>query len=150
MLSQASAYAISTLGYISGRKGQPTLIKEAARACNAPPAYLAKIINQLAHEKLVQTRRGARGGVLLARPAREVSLYEVCAALDDDILKPRCMLGHVPCAGDRACPAHQVCRKWQLQAIRFLKRTTVADIARFEATLRDAERVKPLQSRKAI
>jgi Rrf2 family transcriptional regulator, iron-sulfur cluster assembly transcription factor len=136
MLSQASAYAISALGYIARKPGQPTLIKEAAEACSAPTAYLAKIVNQLSHEKLVHTQRGAGGGISLARPAGEVTLYEICEALDDDILKPRCMLGNVPCADDRDCPAHRVCRKSQLQTIRFLKRTTVADIARFEARWR--------------
>jgi Rrf2 family protein len=136
MLSQASAYAISALGYVSGRQGQPALIKEAAAACSAPAAYLAKIVNQLSHEKLVLTQRGAGGGVLLARPADEMTLFEVCEALDDDILKPRCMLGNVPCADDRDCPAHRVCRKSQVEIVRFLKRTTVADIARFEVRWR--------------
>jgi Rrf2 family protein len=136
MLSQASAYAISALGYVSSHEGQPTLIKEAAEACNAPAAYLAKIVNLLSHEKLVRTQRGAGGGVLLARPADEISLFEVCEALEDDILKPRCMLGNVPCADDRACPAHRVCRTTRSQIVRFLKRTTVADIARFDARWR--------------
>ena len=136
MLSQASAYAIGALGYVSDQAGRPTLITAAAEACNAPPAYLAKIINQLAHEKLVRTQRGAGGGVLLARPAEEITLFEVCAALDDEVLQPRCMLGNVPCADDRACPAHRVCRRSRTQIIRFLKRTTVADIARFEARWR--------------
>jgi Rrf2 family protein len=133
MLSQASAYAISALGYVSSRRGQPTLIKAAAEACRAPAAYLAKIVNLLSHENLVHTQRGAGGGVSLARPADKMSLYEVCEALDDDILKPRCMLGNVPCTDDRDCPAHDVCRKAQVALVRFLKRTTVADIARFEA-----------------
>ena len=115
MLSQASAYAISALGYISSQQGQPTLIKEAATACDAPAAYLAKIVNLLSHEKLVRTQRGAGGGVLLARPADEMTLFEVCEALDDDILAPRCMLGNVPCSDDRDCPAHRVCRKSQVQ-----------------------------------
>jgi Rrf2 family protein len=136
MLSQASAYAIGALGYVSAQLGQPTLIKAAAKACNAPAAYLAKIVNVLAHEKIVRTQRGAGGGVLLARPAEEITLYEVCAALDDEILKPRCMLGNVPCADDRACPAHRVCRNSRSKIIRFLKRTSVADIARFEARWR--------------
>lgn len=133
MLSQASAYAISSLGYISSQQGQPTLIKDAAEACSAPPAYLAKIVNLLSHGKLVRTQRGAGGGVSLARPGDEITLHEICEALDDDILKPRCMLGNVPCNDDRDCPAHRVCRTSQARIVRFLKRTTVADIARFEA-----------------
>jgi Rrf2 family protein len=136
MLSQATTYAISTLGYVSGQQGQPTLIKVAAAACRAPAAYLAKIVNLLSRAKIVRTQRGAGGGVLLARPAGEISLYEICVALDDDILKPRCMLGNIPCADDRDCPAHRVCRKSQAETIRFLRRTTVADIARFEARWR--------------
>ncbi|NUQ61247.1 MAG: Rrf2 family transcriptional regulator [Pirellulales bacterium] len=132
MISQASSYAASALGYIAGRKGEPVLVKAVARECSIPGAYLAKIINVLARKNLVSTQRGVGGGVVLARPARSITLYELCVALDDEVLQPRCMLGNAVCSGNRACPAHAFCRTSRSQLTRFLKKTTIADLAAFE------------------
>lgn len=133
MLSQASGYAISALGFIANQGGRPAPIKAAAKACRTPAAYLAKIVNHLARANLVQTQRGAGGGVLLARPAEEITLHEVCTILGDDVLKPRCMLGNAECSNNRACPAHRLCRVSRSRVSQFLHRTTIDDIAQFEA-----------------
>jgi len=62
-----------------------------------------------------------------------MSLYEVCAALDDETLSPRCLLGNVACSQDRSCPAHTYYVSSRARLTRFLERTTIADIAQFEA-----------------
>ena len=133
MLGQTSSYAIGTLSYIAAGPTRSVLIKEVAQACGSPAPYLAKIINVLARRRLVVTQRGVGGGVALARPAADLSLYEVCQALDDEILAPRCLLGHVACTQDRSCPAHSYCQPSRERLLRFLQRTTIADIAQFEA-----------------
>lgn len=133
MLSQSVGYAITALGCIASAGGKPVLVKEIAEAANIPPSYLAKIIHSLARRGLVNTQRGVGGGVTLARPAVDISLYDVCIALDDSAVQPVCMLGNAQCSDDRACPAHKY---WQVQRARnaeFLGGTTVADVAAFEA-----------------
>jgi Rrf2 family iron-sulfur cluster assembly transcriptional regulator len=133
MLSQSVGYAITALGCIASAGGKPVLVKEIAEAANIPPSYLAKIIHSLARRGLVNTQRGVGGGVTLARPAVEISLYDVCVALDDSAVQPICMLGNATCSDERACPAH---KHWQVQRARnidFLSSTTVADVAAFEA-----------------
>jgi Rrf2 family protein len=116
--------------------GKSALVKVVAEACGIPQPYLAKIINQLARAGLVQTQRGVGGGVTLARPPKNITLVEICAALDDPILQPRCMLGNAQCTQDRACPAHAFCDSYRTQLAEFLKTTTVADIAAFETRRR--------------
>jgi Rrf2 family transcriptional regulator, iron-sulfur cluster assembly transcription factor len=133
MLNQASTYAISALSYAARMGGRPSRIRAVAEACASPAPYLAKIVNLLARKKLVVTQRGVGGGVLLARPAEEITLYEVCLALDDEVLQPRCILGNVMCTQDRSCPAHGFCRSSREQLVEFLQQTTIADIAAFLA-----------------
>jgi len=133
MLSPASTYAVSALACIANAGGQPVLIRQVARTCRIPAPYLAKIINLLSRKHLVVTQRGVGGGVLLARPPAEVTLDEVCLALDDEILRPRCMLGNTQCSEDRSCPAHRFCVSSRRRLAQFLRRTTVADIAAFDA-----------------
>jgi DNA-binding IscR family transcriptional regulator len=64
MLSQATAYAASALGWIAAMGGNSVLVKEIAEACEMPAAYLAKIINQLARRKVVLTQRGVVEGLV--------------------------------------------------------------------------------------
>jgi len=136
MLSQATTYAATALGCIAAMGGKPALVKVVAEACGAPAAYLAKIINQLARRKLVLTQRGAGGGVSLARPPQDISLFELCQVLEDPVIHPRCMLGHEACSQDRACPAHDFCISHRQRLIEFLQHTTIADIAAFETRRR--------------
>jgi Rrf2 family protein len=132
MLSQASGYAVSAMAYIAAMGGKPAQVKSIAEACDAPAAYLAKIINTLARENLVVTQRGVGGGVSLAGAPQQITLRELCVALDDPIVHPRCMLGNAQCSHDRACPAHAFCTAHRQKLAEFLQRTTIADIAAFE------------------
>jgi Rrf2 family protein len=132
MLSQAAGYAATALGHIAAAGGRPVLVKEIAGATAIPAAYLAKIVQALARRGLVSTQRGIGGGVTLARPANRITMYEICAALDDPAVQTRCMLGTAECSDERACPCHQFWVTQRGRALEFLRRTTVAQIAAFE------------------
>jgi Rrf2 family protein len=136
MLSQSAGYAATALGCVAAMGGNPASVKEIAQACGIPHPYLAKIINILSHKQLVQTQRGVGGGVVLARPPQEISLFELCEALDDPVVQPRCMLGSAACTEDRTCPAHRFCRSHRRELAEFLQTTTLADMAAFETRRR--------------
>lgn len=136
MLSQASGYAVSALGFLATQGGKPLLVKEIAAACGIPAAYLSKIINTLARKHLVRTQRGIGGGVTLTVDPQELKLYTICQALDDPILEQRCMLGTAECSDERACPAHEFWKPHRLRVVEFLKTTSIADIAAFESRRR--------------
>lgn len=133
MLSQGVGYAIQALGHIAAAGGRPILVKEIAEAGSIPAPYLAKIIHQLGRRGLVVTQRGVGGGVTLARPAMDISLFDVCEAMSDPVVEARCMLGPAVCSDDRACPAHKFWTVQRAKIVEFLRGTCVADIAAFEA-----------------
>lgn len=136
MLSQSAGYATSALAFVAAMGGQPARVKAIAEACDIPTAYLAKIINVLAHRRLVTTQRGVGGGVLLARPPQDIMLFDICQALDDPLLQPRCMLGHAQCTHNRACPAHEFCVAHRAKLTEFLKSMSVAEVSAFETKRR--------------
>jgi Rrf2 family protein len=70
----------------------------------APPAFLAKIIAQLASAGVVQAVRGARGGVSLARPAATISLLEVVEAIDGALELNACAIDPTKCGLSATCP----------------------------------------------
>lgn len=132
MLSPATGYAATALGYVAAAGGKPVQVRQIAEACGIPQAYLAKIIHSLAQADIVTTQRGVGGGVTLRTPAVEITLRRICEALSDPCLELRCMLSEVGCSDDRACPAHEFACRIRAERDTFLRRTTIADIAAFE------------------
>ncbi len=136
MVTQGVGYAATALAYVAAAGGKPALVKEIAEAAGIPAPYLAKIINTLARKGWVQTQRGIGGGVTLGRPASEITLFDLCEALDDPVIQSRCMLGTAECSDARACPAHEFWTKHRAKQIQFLQKMTVADVAAFEVRRR--------------
>ena len=134
MLSQTVGYAIIAMGYLAEQEdGGPVLVKEISAATGVPSAYLAKIVNTLSRKGLVNTQRGIRGGVTLARPANAVSVYDLCKIFDDPVCEDRCMLGLAQCTDERACPAHEYWKAQRTQSQEYLANMTLADVGHFEA-----------------
>jgi Rrf2 family protein len=129
-------YAATALGYIAMRGDGPVQVREIASAARIPAPYLAKIVHQLSRRGLVLTRRGSGGGVQLACDPAAVTLYELCEALDEPLLRPHCLLGMPECTDDAACPAHAFSCEQRARRDAFLKHTTLLDIGKFDAVRR--------------
>ncbi|RMH26881.1 MAG: Rrf2 family transcriptional regulator [Planctomycetota bacterium] len=139
MLSQAVGYAAAALGFMAVSPDRGALVREIAQACDIPPAYLSKIINQLARAGLVKTQRGVGGGAKLSREGADITLFDLCVALNDPAIQQRCMLGIADCTDERGCPAHEFNTERRSCLIRFLKETTVQDIGIYERNANGAK-----------
>ena len=69
----------------------PVSLAEIAEADGLPLAYLEHLVARLRKAGLVESRRGARGGYLLARPADEITMAEVVEALEGSIAPIECI-----------------------------------------------------------
>lgn len=134
-LPQTTGYAMLALSCL-GEPGQPRLLARAiARATGVPLPYLSKILHALGDSSLIHGKRGYRGGFVLARPPRAISLYDVAAALEGpDPLGP-CLLGLRACAGRRPCPTHDFWLRERSRIERHLRQVSLADIASFHGRL---------------
>ena len=69
-ITRQADYALRAVIFLSrlngGQKASTSVIAEEQ---NIPPSFLAKIVSQLSIAGLIQTSRGARGGVSLAKTA---------------------------------------------------------------------------------
>ncbi len=61
---------------------RPTSVKEIAERTTLPQPYLEQILLAVKGAGLVRSKRGVGGGYVLARPAEEISLAEILAAVD--------------------------------------------------------------------
>lgn len=88
-----------------------------------PPSFLAKIVSQLSVAGLLQTSRGARGGVSLARTPDQISLLEVVEAIDGPILLNECVSANGACTFGDDCPMRPVWCDAQAELVKRLHDT---------------------------
>jgi len=82
-----------------------------------PLAFLTKICARLVTEGILQSQRGVKDGVQLARPADEINLLQVVEAIEGPITFNRCNRTPSECAHSRTCPVHSIwaelCREFR-------------------------------------
>jgi Rrf2 family protein len=69
--------------------GQPVKAEDIADAQSIPLNFLENILAELRRAGIVESRRGAAGGYLLARPAEEISLADVIRAVEGPLANVR-------------------------------------------------------------
>jgi Rrf2 family protein len=85
--------------------------KDIADAYHIPPQLLAKILQTLARAGLLVSHAGTNGGYALARPASEISAFEVIRAIDGPLFITSCITIHGTCDLDSHCTIKEPLRK---------------------------------------
>src|SRR3954470_11378874 len=92
MFSTKAEYGVRVLVELARRgSAHPVPLTEIAEANGLPLAYLEHLVARLRKAGLVESRRGARGGYMLARPAEEITMAEVVEALEGSIAPIECI-----------------------------------------------------------
>ncbi|MCC6129089.1 MAG: Rrf2 family transcriptional regulator [Acidobacteria bacterium] len=84
LLSRASEIALVALVHFdpSGPGGQGLRIRPLAHLTRLPGPFLAKVLQRLARQGVLRSRRGREGGFVLGRPAALISLADVVVAIE--------------------------------------------------------------------
>ena len=69
--------------------GDPVKAEQIAEAQSIPLNFLENILAELRRAGVVESRRGAAGGYLLARPAEEITLADVIRAVEGPLANVR-------------------------------------------------------------
>ena len=97
------------------------------------PYEVARAADSRSNSALQETaKRGVKGGVVLARPASEITLAQVSEALNGEDCRCTCLLGLTECSDDRGCPVHLFWKEQRELIFAEVSKTTLADLARFE------------------
>jgi Rrf2 family protein len=103
--------------------------REIATEYRIPPALMAKLLQRLARCGLVSSHHGTKGGYQIARPASQITLWEVIEAIEGPVGLTECLHSS---KGD--CPQRETCTVQRpLQAVQrkiaeILGRTTLGDL----------------------
>ena len=108
-ITRQADYALRAVIYLSKLEpDQRAATSQIAQQQRIPPSFLAKIVSQLSVAGLLQTSRGARGGVSLARPPENITVLDVVEAIDGPILLNECVSQSGICEFGDDCPMKPV------------------------------------------
>jgi Rrf2 family protein len=127
MFSQTSEYALRVVVYLASLDGRLATIPQIAQATRTPEGYLAKVLRSLALGELVRSQRGPQGGSVLARPAEQITVFDVVQAVDPIQRITTCPLG-MKSHGVNLCPLHRRLDQAIAMVEDAFRRTTIAEI----------------------
>ena len=108
MLSNACKYAIRSILYLAMyvKQDEKIGVKKIAEALETPQPFLAKLLQQLAKNKLVSSHKGPAGGFHLNKDNVENSIWDIVKCIDGTSKFERCFLGLPSCGDENPCPVH--------------------------------------------
>jgi Rrf2 family protein len=106
MISQTAEYALRAAAFLGEKEGILQKTHEISDSTQVPPGYLTKILTAMCRARIVHSRRGPRGGFVLARPAQNISVFDVITSVSPWNRMDACPLLK-PEHSERLCPVHQ-------------------------------------------
>ena len=148
MFSTKAEYGVRVMVALAQRAAQspdgeePVVpLAEIAERDGLPLAYLEHLVARLRKAGLVDSRRGSRGGYMLARAPHEITMAEVVEALEGSIAPIECISqgpdGSIVCSRESSddpsrpphvCPTKLLWTRVRMSIVRTLLDTTLADL----------------------
>jgi len=82
-ISRSTGYGLLAAGYIARNQKKGIILSQSiSKEYSIPLEYLLKILQQLVRANILRSKRGPRGGFILAKPANKVNMLEIIEAVD--------------------------------------------------------------------
>lgn len=108
-VSTRGRYGTRALLELALREGEgPVSLKDVANSQEISLQYLEHLITPLIAGGLIKSTRGARGGVSLAKPAREIKLIDILALLEGSSSPVECVDKPEICSRSNYCAARDI------------------------------------------
>lgn len=106
-LNTRGRYAVMAMADLAKHQSEATVpLSDIAERQHLSLAYLEQLFLRLRRHGLVESVRGRCGGYRLAKPAADVSVGDVMAAVEERTRMTRCLDGPVGCLGEARCLTH--------------------------------------------
>src|SRR4029077_14652177 len=142
MFSTKAEYGVRVMVELARRAGEeraggdPISLAEIGEHDGLPLAYLEHLVARLRKAGLVDSRRGSRGGYMLARSPVEITMAEVVEALEGSIAPIECISQAADCSivcsresdPEHVCPTKLLWTRVRGAIVRTLRDMTLADL----------------------
>ena len=139
-LTSKGRYAVTAiLDLAFHSQAGPVALSHISRRQDISLSYLEQLFTRLRKQQLVSSTRGPGGGYSLSRPASEIAVAEVIAAVDEVVDTTRCS-GAVNCHDGQQCLTHELWDELSQQIFDFLDDISLQDLMEERSIQRVAER----------
>ncbi|MBO6726371.1 MAG: iron-responsive transcriptional regulator RirA [Rhizobiaceae bacterium] len=136
-LTRQTNYAIRILMYCAANDGRLSRVQEIAAAYSLSELFLFKILQPLVENGLIETVRGRKGGIRLARPAAEITLFDAVRVTEDNFAMAECFEdGETDCPLVDSCALNEALRKALGAFFEVLEGYTIADLIAARPSIR--------------
>lgn len=127
IFSKTCEYAMRAVFYIAQRshEGYKVGIKEIAENINSPEPFLAKILQNLSREGLIQSSKGPNGGFYFDTQGLKRPLADIVSAVEGNEIFTGCGMGLTYCSETNPCPLHSEFKKVRKQITEMLHKTSI-------------------------
>ncbi len=98
-ITEAASLALHTMKILSNGHDKLITTKDIAEILNASEAHLSKVMQRLVKSGLIKSTRGPKGGFILAKSAKEITLKEIYETIEQPFGENRCLLAKQACNG---------------------------------------------------
>ena len=130
-ISRAAEYAVRAMLDVAATDNKEVArTREVAEHQGIPKVFLPKIVQRLVQAGLLRAHRGPSGGIVLSKPAREISLRQIIEAIDGPIALNNCLIMPGECPRESICPIHEVWVEAQEDLLSSLEGMSLAHLVR--------------------
>jgi len=136
MLSSSCKYGIRAVTYIASKsKNNGKIgIKQISEDLKLPTPFLAKILQQLAKQKILSSSKGPHGGFSLIKDPRHITLFDIVITIDGSDTFDNCIIHNRSCKSvdeDKLlCPIHEDYVRIRTNLINFFSKKTIYSLVR--------------------
>lgn len=128
-ITRETDYAIRCVHYLSGKRGEVTMVEEISREMCIPRSFLAKILQKLTKASIVKSYRGVKGGFELARHPGKISILDIIETIQGPVAMNLCALDEGLCSFSSTCSIHPVWVEVRREVEKILKKKNFAALS---------------------
>jgi Rrf2 family transcriptional regulator, iron-sulfur cluster assembly transcription factor len=134
MLSNSCRYGIRAVIYLASqpKQNEKTGIKKISNDLDLPTPFLAKILQQLAKQKILSSSKGPHGGFSLLKDSRKITLLDIVNTIDGKEIFTNCIMHNGSCQcvekNKKPCPIHEDFEKIRKELIELFSNKTIYEL----------------------
>ena len=129
-ISRAADYAIRGVLYLTMKpRYKFVLLDEISERQNIPRSFLTKIFMSLSKSGIVDSRRGYKGGFMLAKSPDDITILDIIESIEGTVSINQCVNFSGTCDRENFCPVREVWKKTQKEIFNILKGTSMQSLS---------------------
>ncbi len=136
MLSNSCRYGIRAVIYLAKRYPDKSNvgIREISGDLKLPMPFLAKILQQLAKHKILNSTKGPNGGFSILKKPESITLLEIVKIIDGEGLFKNCIIHDGSCSevkhSKKTCPVHDDYQSIRTGLVTLFKTKTIGELVK--------------------